>query len=81
MSGRPTEEVVNEVHEYLTTIGNDLREGRIDLDDLVVHKVSHYPVRQWTLLTRYIYYASDLVKTRKITQTREASPTFKLRFD
>lgn len=40
LSGRPTEEVVNEVHEYLTTIGNDLREGRVDLDDLVVHKVS-----------------------------------------
>ncbi|KAJ9113184.1 hypothetical protein QFC22_006023 [Naganishia vaughanmartiniae] len=38
LSGRPTEEVVNEVHEYLTTIGNDLREGRVDLDDLVVHK-------------------------------------------
>ncbi|KAJ9098951.1 hypothetical protein QFC19_006175 [Naganishia cerealis] len=38
LSGRPTEEVVNEIHEYLTTMGNDLREGRIDLDDLIVHK-------------------------------------------
>lgn len=40
LSGRPTEEVVNEVHEYLTTMGNDLREGRVELDDLIVHKVS-----------------------------------------
>ncbi|KAJ9107960.1 hypothetical protein QFC20_003645 [Naganishia adeliensis] len=38
LSGRPTEEVVNEIHEYLTTMGNDLREGRVELDDLIVHK-------------------------------------------
>lgn len=46
LSGRPTEEVVNEVHEYLTTMGNDLREGRVELDDLIVHKVSlSIPIR------------------------------------
>jgi DNA polymerase elongation subunit (family B) len=42
LSGRPTEEVVNEIHEYLTTMGNDLREGRVELDDLIVHKVMRF---------------------------------------
>lgn len=42
LSGRPTEEVVNEIHEYLTTMGNDLREGRVELDDLIVHKVKRF---------------------------------------
>ena len=40
LSGKATEDAITEIHEYLTLIGNDLRDGKIDLDDLVVFKVS-----------------------------------------
>lgn len=36
--GKSTEDVVTEIHEYLTTIGQDLKEGKIDLDNLIVNK-------------------------------------------
>lgn len=40
LSGKATEDAVSEIHEYLTGVGNDLREGKIDIDDLIVYKVS-----------------------------------------
>ncbi len=40
MSGAATEQVVSDVHDYLTTLGEDLRAGKVDLEDLIINKVS-----------------------------------------
>jgi DNA polymerase alpha subunit A len=38
LSGEPTEVVVERIHEYLTTIGEDVRGGKIKLDEFIIHK-------------------------------------------
>lgn len=39
MSGEPTEVVVENIHEYLSTVGENVRGGKIKLDDFIVYKV------------------------------------------
>jgi DNA polymerase alpha subunit A len=39
LSGEATEVVVEQIHDYLTTIGQNVREGKVKLDDFVVFKV------------------------------------------
>lgn len=39
LSGEATEIAVEAIHEYLRTIGNDLREGKIPFDDFIINKV------------------------------------------
>lgn len=38
LSGEATEVVVERIHEYLTTIGDDIRCGKIKLDEFIIHK-------------------------------------------
>ena len=38
LSGEATEVVVERIHEYLTTIGEDVRAGKIKLDEFIIHK-------------------------------------------
>ncbi|EIN03911.1 DNA polymerase alpha catalytic subunit [Punctularia strigosozonata HHB-11173 SS5] len=38
LSGEATEIVVEQIHDYLTTIGQNVREGKIKLDDFIVFK-------------------------------------------
>jgi len=38
LSGEATEVVVERIHEYLTTIGEDVRGGKIKLDEFIIHK-------------------------------------------
>jgi DNA polymerase alpha subunit A len=38
LSGEPTEVVVERIHEYLTTIREDVRGGKIKLDEFIIHK-------------------------------------------
>lgn len=40
LSGEETEVVVERIHEYLNTIGQNVRNGTIGLDDFVIFKVS-----------------------------------------
>jgi DNA polymerase alpha subunit A len=40
LSGEATETVVELIHEYLATIGENVREGKIKLDEFIVFKVS-----------------------------------------
>lgn len=42
LSGKATEDVIAEIHEYLTTTGQQLKDGKIDLDDLIIYKVGHF---------------------------------------
>lgn len=39
LSGEATENVVENIHEYLTTMGTSVREGKIKLDEFIIHKV------------------------------------------
>jgi hypothetical protein len=39
LSGEPTEIVVEHIHEYLTNIGGDVRNGSIKLDEFIIFKV------------------------------------------
>lgn len=39
LSGEPTEIVVENIHEYLTTVRDDVRGGKIKLEDFIVYKV------------------------------------------
>lgn len=39
LSGEATETVVEQIHEYLTTIGENVRAGKMPLDDFIVFKV------------------------------------------
>ena len=39
LSGETTETVVENIHEYLSTIGENVREGKTKLDDFIVFKV------------------------------------------
>jgi len=39
LSGEPTEIVVEQIHEYLTTVGENVRQGNYKLDSFVIHKV------------------------------------------
>ncbi|KIJ54743.1 hypothetical protein M422DRAFT_24648 [Sphaerobolus stellatus SS14] len=38
LSGDDTETVVQHIHEYLTTIGENVRGGKIPLDEFIIHK-------------------------------------------
>jgi DNA polymerase alpha subunit A len=38
LSGEATETVVERIHEYLTTVGEDVRGGKIKLDEFIIHK-------------------------------------------
>ncbi|KZP01754.1 DNA polymerase alpha catalytic subunit, partial [Calocera viscosa TUFC12733] len=38
LSGEPTEVVVEHIHEYLTKIGEDVRSGKIDMDEFIIFK-------------------------------------------
>ena len=38
LSGEATEVVVENIHEYLTTVGEDVRAGKVKLDDFIIFK-------------------------------------------
>ncbi|KAG8995845.1 DNA-directed DNA polymerase alpha catalytic subunit pol1 [Tulasnella sp. JGI-2019a] len=38
LSGKPTEEVVEEIHDHLRAVGSMVREGKVTLEDLTIYK-------------------------------------------
>jgi hypothetical protein len=40
LSGDPTEIVVQNIHEYLTNVGDNVRSGKVKVDDFIIYKVS-----------------------------------------
>ena len=40
LSGEATETVVERIHDYLTTMGEDIRAGKVKLDEFIIFKVS-----------------------------------------
>ena len=41
LSGEATENVVENIHEYLTTVGENVRAGKIKLEEFIVYKVRY----------------------------------------
>lgn len=39
LSGEATEDVVESIHDYLRTIGDNVREGKTKMDDFIIFKV------------------------------------------
>ena len=39
LSGETTENVVEKIHDYLRTIGENVREGKVLMDDFIIFKV------------------------------------------
>ncbi|ESK87837.1 dna polymerase alpha catalytic subunit [Moniliophthora roreri MCA 2997] len=38
LSGEATEIIIEQIHEYLTSVGQNVRAGKIKLDDFIIHK-------------------------------------------
>jgi hypothetical protein len=43
LSGEMTEIVVEKIHEYLRSVGENIRTGRMKLEDFVIFKVCIWP--------------------------------------
>lgn len=39
MSGEAAEDVVENIHEYLTTVGSNVRAGKVKVEDFIIFKV------------------------------------------
>lgn len=44
LSGEPTEVVVENIHEYLSSVGAGVRAGKVALDDFIIWKASERSV-------------------------------------
>jgi len=42
LSGDPTETVIEQIHEYLTTLGENIRAGQVPLEHYIIVKVSSH---------------------------------------
>ncbi|CDZ97565.1 dna polymerase alpha catalytic subunit [Phaffia rhodozyma] len=38
LSGEPTEVCINKIHDYLTSVGRNVREDKVDIEDFVINK-------------------------------------------
>ena len=77
LSGEATEVVVEKIHEYLTTVGEGVRGGKVALDDFIVLKV-----RCLNLNDRVNFGSSlnsDWARTRKTILTPRISRTCRWR--
>ena len=68
--------VVEQIHEYLASVGQNVRSGEIKLDDFIIHKVSTSSNHWSRSLTAVL---SVLAKTRKTTPRVMVNLTYKLR--
>jgi DNA polymerase alpha subunit A len=54
LSGEATEIVVENIHEYLRSVGENIRSGRMKLEDFVIFKVSTWPFYPIETCGRYL---------------------------
>lgn len=73
LSGEATETVVEQIHDYLVTIGEDVRAGKVKLDEFIVFKV-HCDIC-FRDVPRTDSVSSGWVRTRRIILMRRASRT------
>lgn len=74
LSGEATEDVVENIHEYLTTLGQSIRSGSVKVDDFIIFKVR----RRLDVQTHYTdFRISVLVKILRITRMLKVNPMYK----
>ena len=61
MSREATETVVELIHEYLTTLGQEVWDGKKKIDEFIVYKVSLHELR-WIQTVVQLYYWQRLGK-------------------
>jgi DNA polymerase alpha subunit A len=73
LSGNTTEEVVEAIHEYLQTISQNIRDGKIKMDEFIVFKVISKISTQRTIVHMM---NRDWEKIQKTIQMQRVSPMF-----
>ena len=71
LSGETTENVVEKIHDYLRMIGENVREGKVLMDDFIIFKVGIFSFSYHVELTRKS--RSDWGKLLKIIPTQRVS--------
>ena len=59
LSGEATEIVVERIHEYLTLIGENVRAGKIQLDEFIIFKVNHTSLSLAIVQPRNLIYTAS----------------------
>ena len=74
-----TEIVVEHIHEYLRSVGENVRAGRIKLEDFIIFKVCTWSCGSDgnTLWLTYEFLDSAWGRIRKIIRMQKANPTCK----
>ena len=75
LSGEVTETVVENIHEYLSTMSDEVRNGKVKLEEFIIFKASS--LYFWASYSILIWYYSAWVKTLKTIPTPRASHTYK----
>ena len=56
LSEKDREEVVDEIHSYLETVGKEIREGSIPLEKFVINKVKRKRKVKFFILLIYFFF-------------------------
>jgi hypothetical protein len=51
LAGEPTEVVIESIHDYLTQVAQDIKEGKIPLEDFIIYKVFCYSILERGVLS------------------------------
>ena len=70
LSGEATETVVENIHEYLSTMGERIRKGKIGLEEFIIFKVRSF--RSFVVCISHCRF-SVLVKIQRIILMQRAS--------
>ena len=54
LSGETTEIVLEQIQEYLTSLGNQVRDGQIPMEDFHIYKVIFELLRPWLLTFHFL---------------------------
>lgn len=59
LSDKDREEVVNEIHEYLRQVGEEIRKGEVSLEKFIINKVNGRSLcKQLEFLIKVHYYSN-----------------------
>ena len=72
LSGDATEDVVANIHEYLTNVGQNVRDGKVKLEEFIIHKVSSNKTAQTQM---FLIRESSSVWVRTLRTIRMPNPS------
>ena len=84
LSGEMTEIVVEHIHEYLRSVGENVRAGRMKLEDFIIFKVCTWSCGSDGNACQTLLLTSELLdsaweRIRRITRMQRVNPTCKSR--